>query len=94
MLNNKVFLVSKVLAYTTDTMVRYNRVHANYDTAKAHFDTLVNDYKIDTMEYNECKLEELSEYLEVSHDTTDLWCAIDNYGETEIEIQLEELEVY
>jgi hypothetical protein len=93
-MNNKVYLVSKVIAYSTENMSKEFKVFKDKDIAQLYFDTLVNDYKIDTMDYYECTQEELCEHLDISFDSHSMFCAISDVGDTEIEIILEEMEVF
>lgn len=93
MKKNKVYLVSKVLAYSDDTMNTEFKIFANEKDARIYFDKLVDEYKEDSMEYYGCTEEDLYDNFDTTFVGHDLFNVITQGGSEELEIQLEEMEV-
>ena len=92
-MKNKVYLVSKVICYSYETMAKEFKIFDDKNIAKAYFDTLVSDYIIDKLDYFECKnKEELEDTMTIDDESENLFTAVG--GDEEIEIELSEMEVF
>ena len=89
---NKIYLVSKVMTYSFETMNKNFIIYKDKKEAQECFDRLVSDYIEDCMDYYECSREELSEHCDINSDSDSLFCALTKSGEEEIEIELTEME--
>lgn len=90
---SKVYLVSKVIAYSFETMNKNFIIYKDKKEAQECFDRLVNDYIEDCMDYYDCSKEELLEYYDINNYSDSLFCALTKTGEEEIEIELCEIGV-
>lgn len=93
-MKNKIYLVSQVEVLEMDTMNTSFKLFNDINIAKAYFDTLVNDFKINALELYECKIDELSGYLYGIYEDKYLFSAIADRDITEIKIELKEMEIY
>ena len=95
-MKNKIYLVSKILTYSFDTMSKSFKLFDDEQIAKQYFETLVNDYIIDTLDRTEykSKKELAEEYFDIQCDEETIFVALTKDGCEEIEIELNEMEVY
>lgn len=93
-MKNKVYLVSQVEVFEMDTMYTSFKLFNDINIAKAYFDTLVNDFKINALERYECEIDELSDYLYDIHEDKYFFSAIADSDITEIKTELKEMEIY
>ena len=89
----KVYLVSEVIAYSDEPMVKRFEAFTTEKDAIKYKNWLKENWIAEYMDYYECEEDELEDWIEITYDMDCLWGTLSPDGIEELEIEVIELDL-